>query len=261
MKRLKSLEENSEKEVKIVNGKLTIKAGTTRTQISILFYNINGVQNKFEEKKLINIFNAHDLLIITETHFKTKYKSPDGFVCIRHSKPLNTNSKGRGGVIIYKKRKFSIRVLKETDVFDFINRADLINQLMLKGAGKRFVQTITSMYDTTTYKPKIDTNNVGDSITTCYGVTQGRKTSANFFTFVVDDMPSALLIKDELFQEIQLLQLADDTALPNSLLEQLKISFEELIDYSTRKFMHINFDKTHYLHMSKFNHITEDSNP
>ena len=60
------------------------------------------------------------------------------------------------------------------------------------------------------------------------------------------------------FQGIQLLQLADDTALPNSSLEQLNTSFEEIIHYSTRKFMHINFDITHYLHMSKFNPITED---
>ena len=67
-----------------------------------------------------------------------------------------------------------------------------------------------------------------------------------------------MLMKDELFQEIELLQLADDTALPNSSLEQLTISFEELIDYSIRKLMHINFDKTNYLHMSKFNPITED---
>ena len=81
-------------------------------------------------------------------------------------------------------RSLFVGLMDYEKTFDFINRADLINQLMLKGAGKRFVRTITSMYDTTTYKPKIDTNNVGDSITTRYGVTQGRKTSANFFVVV-----------------------------------------------------------------------------
>ena len=51
--------------------------------------------------------------------------------------------------------------------FDFINREDLVNQLTLKGVGKSFVRTVTSMCDRTAYKPKTDTNNVGDSITTC----------------------------------------------------------------------------------------------
>ena len=56
--------------------------------------------------------------------------------------------------------------------FDFINRADLVYQLMLKVAGKRFVRTVTSLYNITTYKQNIDPNNIGVSITTRYGVSR-----------------------------------------------------------------------------------------
>ena len=67
------------------------------------------------------------------------------------------------------------------------------------------------MYNSTTYNPKLDGNKTGVPITTRYGVTQGRKTSANVFTFVIDDMPHALITNDNLFHEIRLLQSADDT--------------------------------------------------
>ena len=54
-----------------------------------------------------------------------------------------------------------------------------------------------------------------------------------------------------------MLQLADDTALPNSSFEQLKASFEEILKYSSLKYMHINSNKTH-LHISKDNTIITD---
>ena len=142
--------------------------------------------------------------------------------------------------------------------FDYINRSDLIDTLMLKGAGKRFVKTIHGMYDRTVYTPKISASKVGNQITARYGVTQGRKTSANFFTFSIDNMPANLSKNDELFREVHVLQLADDTALPKSSLSNLKSSFVEIMKYSESKYMHINFDKTHYLHLVKSNQITED---
>ena len=96
------------------------------------------------------------------------------------------------------------------------------------------------------------------SISTRHGVTQGSKTSANFFTFVFDDLPDALITHDPLFHEINLLQLADDTALIKSSLNQLKTSLIKVIDYSNRKYLHMNNHKTHYLHIPETNQVIED---
>ena len=43
---------------------------------------------------------------------------------------------------------------------------------MNKGAGKRFTQSVASIYDKTYYTPKINKNYYGDSRVTEYGVTQ-----------------------------------------------------------------------------------------
>ena len=84
-----------------------------------------------------------------------------------------------------------IGIIDYEKAFDYINRADLINNLMEKGAGKRFIQTVTNMYDRTMYKPKISHNRFGKPIISRHGVPQGRKTSANFFTFEINDMSNA----------------------------------------------------------------------
>ena len=67
--------------------------------------------------------------------------------------------------------------------FDFVNRADAINDLIKKGAGKKFITSIANMYDITYYTPKINNHTYGESIFTYYGVTQVRKTSTNVFSF------------------------------------------------------------------------------
>ena len=87
-----------------------MKAGTPEIKISVLSYNLNGVLNKFEEENLANYLRKFDLLVITETHFKIRYKSPGGFNCISRSEPLNICQKGRGGVIIYKNKNFHTQV-------------------------------------------------------------------------------------------------------------------------------------------------------
>ena len=47
-------------------------------------------------------------------------------------------------------------------------------------------------------------------------------------------------------------------SVPNLSFEQLKASFAEILKYSSLKYMHINFNKTHYSHMSKDNTIITD---
>ena len=47
-----------------------------------------------------------------------------------------------------------------------------------------------------------------------------------------------------------LAQLADETSVTAETFESLKIKFSLLFNYSARKSLHINTDKTKYMHMS-----------
>ena len=94
-----------------------MKAGTSKLQISIFSFNINGVKNKFEN--LANIFQDQELWVIIETHFKVRYKCPDGFRCVARSTPLNLHEKRCGGVIIYQNIHSSIALhLLNVDFLD-----------------------------------------------------------------------------------------------------------------------------------------------
>ena len=135
--------------------------------------------------------------------------------------------------------------------FDFTNRADIINELINKGAGKVFVQSVANMYDKTYYIPKIDKNTYEEGISTQHGVTQGRKTLANFFSFNMSDMSSTISVKSTFLKNINLLQLADDTAMLAESFETLRDIFTQVLSYSRKKFMVANLRKTCYLEMCK----------
>ena len=97
--------------------------------------------------------------------------------------------------------------------FDFLNRQRLIEKLQLKKAGKRFTQAIHNMYQTTAYTPKISASQLGEKIPTMHGVTQGKESSANLYSFYVSDMPSYLQhYTTDLMDPLNSVQLADDTA-------------------------------------------------
>ena len=68
-----------------------------------------------------------------------------------------------------------------TKAFDYTNRAKLVSNLMEKGCGKLFVQAIAKMFNKSTYHPKLSGNRIGNGIISNYGVTQGRRSSGNFF--------------------------------------------------------------------------------
>ena len=132
--------------------------------------------------------------------------------------------------------------------FDFTNRIDIINYLLKKGAGKVFVQSVANMYDKTYYIPNINKNNYGEAISTQHGVTQGRKTLANFFSFNISDISSVISVKSTFLKNINLLQLADDTSM---LVETLREIFTQVLAYSKRKFMVANLKRTFYMEMCK----------
>ena len=61
-------------------------------------------------------------------------------------------------------------------------------------ASKGNPKSIANMYDVTYYTPKINRHTYGESLSTYYGVTQGRKTSTNVFSFNTSDMPSHITV-------------------------------------------------------------------
>ena len=105
------------------------------------------------------------------------------------------------------------------------------------------------MYDITYYTP-INKHTYGESIHTYHGVTQGRKTSANVFSFNTSDMPSHITVKSSLLDNIQILQLADDTALLAENFESLRQLFVDILKFSKSKYMIANIEKTFYLEMN-----------
>ena len=135
--------------------------------------------------------------------------------------------------------------------FDSTNRADIINDLLKKGPGKVFVQSVANMYDKTYYIPKINKNNYGEGISAQHGVTQGRKTSAHFFSFNMSDMSSVISVKSTFLKNINLLQLADDTSMLAETFETLREIFTQVLAYSKRKFMVASLKKTFYMEMCK----------
>ena len=133
-----------------------------------------------------------------------------------------------------------------------MNRAKLLNHLMATGCGKSYVRALSKMYVESFYAPKIDSNHLGDSICTRYGVTQGRRTSTNLFSFFISDMRNALfgLNTHDFFEPFNLIQLADDTMLLAEFYESLCMNFRALFSYSDSKYQVVNVKKTFYAHFS-----------
>ena len=136
--------------------------------------------------------------------------------------------------------------------FDFLNRKHLMDKLVQKNVGKRFVKAIHSMYQTTAYVPKISNTQLGDRITTDHGVTQGKESSANLYSFYVSDMPTYVEhFTTDFMDPLNLVQLADDTATLASFTMTLCQKIKALFGYSDENFQVANIGKTKYLHLSK----------
>ena len=135
--------------------------------------------------------------------------------------------------------------------FDFMNRAKLIQKMTAQNIGRRFAEAIAQMYSYTAYVPKESSTTLGEKIETKHGVTQGRTSSANFYSFYVSDMPECLRSQiNDFMDPFNIAQLADDTATFASMLESLKNKIVELLKYSKENDQYANIDKTKYLHLS-----------
>ena len=135
--------------------------------------------------------------------------------------------------------------------FDYVNRPKLITDLMAKGCGKNYVRALSDMYEESLYVPKINCNTLGDNISTKYGVTQGKRSSTNLFSFYVSDMNVSLRnFHDNFLDPYNLLQLADDTSLIAESFDSIRLKFIALFKYATEKYQIPNTKKTVYAHFS-----------
>ena len=136
--------------------------------------------------------------------------------------------------------------------FDFLNRKRLMEKLAQKNAGQRFIGAIQSMYQTTAYVPKLSQSRLGEKITTEHGVTQGKESSANLYSFYVSDMPDCLKhYTTDFMDPFNLVQLADDTATVACWTDSLCAKIRSLFGYSGDNDQVANIGKTNYLHLSR----------
>ena len=156
-------------------------------------------------------------------------------------------------VLIYYSKEYNkdlyMGLMDYTKAFDYTNTAKLVSNLMEKGCGKLFVQAIAKMFNKSTYHPKLSGNRIGNGIISNYGVTQGRRSSGNFFSFYNPDMPESIKKCDtnDFMDPHSLAQLADDTGFYTESISSLRKKFESISEYSSKKFQIPNLEKTKFL--------------
>ncbi len=123
--------------------------------------------------------------------------------------------------------------------------------MMKNNIGQRFLRNFTNIYRDTKYITKISDSRMGNEITTDHGVTQGKNSSGNVFSFFVSDMQSHMerLETNDFMDPMSLLQLADDTSTIADNLTSFINKMLCLIQYSIQKHQKVNNGKTKYLHM------------
>ena len=137
--------------------------------------------------------------------------------------------------------------------YDYANRANIISDLMKDGCSSAMVRALTKMLTTSTYCPKSSKNCVSEGIETDYGVTQGRCSSGNIFSYYVSKMSSAFDPEktDDFMDPYNLAQLADDTALYATSNPNLKYKFSAILTYLDERYQIPNIPKTKYCHFSE----------
>ena len=149
-------------------------------------------------------------------------------------------------------KKLFVGFLDYEKAFDFVSRGNLIKHLQEKGAGAKFTRAIASMYEVTSYVPKLG-NRAGDEILAKHGVTQGRQTSTSLFSFEVQDMGKSINVPESIINDTNLLQLADDSAILAEEKVFLEKEFKQILEFSTENYMSKNVGKTVFLHLSDAN--------
>ena len=147
-----------------------------------------------------------------------------------------------------KKKELYIGFMDYEKAFDFANRGLITKDLIKEGCGKNLTRAIAKLYINSEYIPVIK-NRLGEGISTAYGVTQGRKSSTNLYSFYVAEMPDELHDQNIDFMDpFNIDQLADDTVLYADNINSLKHKFQEVLKLSKEKGQVANTKKTKYIH-------------
>ena len=111
--------------------------------LCLLFLNMRRVKNKFTSSGVLNLFSNVDILVVSETHFGVRHKSPKGFHLVIRSEPIKS-SKPRGGVAIYQKimseieiRKFNLNI-PDCCVISLVNTKIVIMALYIPPQGSPY---------------------------------------------------------------------------------------------------------------------------
>ena len=133
--------------------------------------------------------------------------------------------------------------------FDFANRATIVKDMMKHNMGDTFVRAVADMYEENHYIPRIDHHMLGEPIQTFYGVTQGRRSSTSFFSFLICDMGKAInsISYGDFMEPYNMAQMADDTIVASEETNSLGGKFKSVHDFSDDKGQSINIDKTLYI--------------
>ena len=212
-----------------------------------------------EEPKLRGIAIATLLCrlydIIIDMRFTSWYKT----------NPEQASQSGQGcllqifllmALIVYsseKKKELYVGFLDFEKAYDYVNRANVIREMMKNGCGKFLTRAVAKMFTKSTYYPKLNGQSLGDGIETDHGVTQGRRSSGNLFSFYISDMKTATqdIGTNDFMDPINLAQLADDTATLAEKIQNLKLKLIKLFQYSADKYQYPNIKKTLYCHFSE----------
>ena len=114
-----------------------------------------------------------------------------------------------------KKRNLLIGFMDYAKAFDYANRAHIITDLMKNGCGKRFLQAITKMFNSTTYIPQVSD-----------------------MPLCMEDIPN-----DDFMDPYNIAQLADDTIILAEHEASLIRKFDAALTYSSGKFQIPNIKK------------------
>ena len=153
-----------------------------------------------------------------------------------------------------------IGVIDYEKAFDFTNRYTLCKDMVKKQFGKHLITNFMNSYESTSYIVKASANEIGDSIKTDQGLTQGKTTSANYFSLYVSDMPDGLNItrNDDFMDPFYLLQLADDTTITAEMIRQFIHNMSVVVKYSIEKFLRVHPTKSKYFHLTDNEKIIDD---
>ena len=150
------------------------------------------------------------------------------------------------------KRNLFVGFLDFEKAFDYVNRAQLLQYLMVKGRGTQYLHALSKMYMESFYVPKFSETQLGERIRSVHGDAQGRRSSTNYFSFFVSDMPIFLkyLNTNDFLDPYNLIQLADDTWTLAEYYETLRRQkFIAIFLYS--KYQVPNVKKMYFAHFSE----------